>query len=179
MSHKNESRDTYEGVMSHMWTSHVTYMNESCHANQRVMSHKNELRDTCEWDTHTYETHTHMKEICHIYERVLLRKSMSPVKHLTKSCHTCEWVKSHIWMSHVTLVIESCHACEWVMSHMWISHVTDVSESYHTYEVDMGWLRWVGCLKIHVSLQNIGVFCRSLLQKIPIFLSILLIVATP
>ena len=44
---------------------------------------------------------------------------------------------------------------------------------------NMGWLRWVGCLKIYVSLQNIGLFCRSLLQKRPIFLSILLIVATP
>ena len=43
----------------------------------------------------------------------------------------------------------------------------------------MGWLRCVGCLKIYVSLQNIGLFCRSLLQKRPIFLSILLIVATP
>ena len=44
---------------------------------------------------------------------------------------------------------------------------------------DMGWLRWVGCLKIQVSLQNTGLFCRALLQKRPIFLSILLIVATP
>ena len=34
-------------------------------------------------------------------------------------------------------------------------------------------------LKIYVSLQNIGLFCRSLLQKRRIFLSILLIVATP
>jgi len=44
---------------------------------------------------------------------------------------------------------------------------------------DMGWLRLVGCLKIYVSLQNIGLFCRALLQKRHIFLSILLIVATP
>jgi len=43
----------------------------------------------------------------------------------------------------------------------------------------MGWLRWVGCLKIQVSLQNTGLFCRALLQQRPIFLSILLIVATP
>jgi len=42
----------------------------------------------------------------------------------------------------------------------------------------MGWLRLVGCLKIQVSLQNTGLFCRALLQKRPI-LSILLIVATP
>ena len=40
-------------------------------------------------------------------------------------------------------------------------------------------LRLVGCLKIYVSLQNIGLFCRALLQKRPICLSILLIVATP
>ena len=44
--------------------------------------------------------------------------------------------------------------------------------------ISMGWLRWVGCLKIQVSLQNTGLFCRALLQKRPIFLSILLIVAT-
>jgi len=43
----------------------------------------------------------------------------------------------------------------------------------------MGWLRWVGCLKIQVSLQNTGLFCRALLQKRSLFLSILLIVATP
>jgi len=44
---------------------------------------------------------------------------------------------------------------------------------------DMGWLRLVGCLKIQISLHNTGLFCRALLQKRPIFSSILLIVATP
>ena len=43
----------------------------------------------------------------------------------------------------------------------------------------MGWLPFIGCLKIQVSLQNIGLFCRALLQKRPIFLSILLMEATP
>ena len=43
----------------------------------------------------------------------------------------------------------------------------------------MGWLRLVGCLKIYVSLQNIGLFCRALLQKRPIFLRSQIIVATP
>ena len=50
---------------------------------------------------------------------------------------------------------------------------------YISRMLDMWWLQWVGCLKIYVSLQNIGLFCRSLLQKRPIFLSILLVVATP
>jgi len=30
--------------------------------------------------------------------------------------------------------------------------------------VYMGWLRLIGCFKIHVSLQNIGLFCRALLH---------------
>ena len=42
----------------------------------------------------------------------------------------------------------------------------------------IGWLRLVRCLKIYVSLQNIGLFCGALLHWRPAFLSILLIVAT-
>jgi len=59
------------------------------------------------------------------------------------------------------------------------SPVSSAKEPYILDKTDMGWLRWVGCLKIQVSLQNTGLFCRALLQKRPIFLSILLIVATP
>ena len=43
----------------------------------------------------------------------------------------------------------------------------------------MGWLRLVGSLKLYVSLKNIGLFCRALLQKRPMILRSLLIVATP
>jgi len=43
----------------------------------------------------------------------------------------------------------------------------------------MGWLRLVGSLKLYVSLGNIGLFCRALLQKRPILLRSLLMVATP
>jgi len=38
--------------------------------------------------------------------------------------------------------------------------------------------RLVGFLKLHVSLENVGLFCRALLQKRPIILRSLLIVAT-
>ena len=47
------------------------------------------------------------------------------------------------------------------------------------YRVGMGWLRFVGSLKLQVSLENIGLFCRALLQKRPIILRSLLIIATP
>ena len=43
----------------------------------------------------------------------------------------------------------------------------------------MGWLRLIECLKIQASFQMIGLFCRALLQKRPMFLSILLMEATP
>jgi len=36
-THMNESRHTYEQVMSHIWMSHVAHMNESCHVAQRLI----------------------------------------------------------------------------------------------------------------------------------------------
>jgi len=46
-------------------------------------------------------------------------------------------------------------------------------------DLAMGWLRLVISLKLYVSLENISLFCRALLQKRPIILRSLLIVATP
>ena len=38
-THINESRHTYEWVMSHMWMSHGTHVNESCHTYEWDMAH--------------------------------------------------------------------------------------------------------------------------------------------
>jgi len=80
VAHVNESRHTYEWVISHMWMSHVTHMNESSHTYEGVMSH------TCEWVmSHTYEwvmshinesCHTHMNETCHTYQCGLPKKTL-------------------------------------------------------------------------------------------------------
>ena len=43
----------------------------------------------------------------------------------------------------------------------------------------VGWLRWVGSPKLHVSFAEYSLFYRALLQKRPIILRCLLIVATP
>ena len=83
----------YEWVMSRIWMSHVTYMNESCHIYERVMSHI--------WMSHT----TYMNESCHIK---IWGLSFVTLRRL---------VMSHIWMSHVTHMNEPCHTYEWVMSH--------------------------------------------------------------
>ena len=81
--------------MPHIWVSHVTRMNESCHTM---------LQDNC----------------CnHIYEWVMPHVWMSHVTRMNESCHTMlqdnccnhiyEWVMPHIWVSHVTRMNESCH----------------------------------------------------------------------
>jgi len=54
------------------------------------------------------------------------------------------------------------------MSQVWLSHATL-----------MGWLRVVGWLKLQVSFAKYRLFYRALLQKRPVFLRSLLIVATP
>jgi len=43
----------------------------------------------------------------------------------------------------------------------------------------MGWLRLVGSLKLYVSFVEYSLFYRALLQKRPIILKSLLMVATP
>jgi len=93
---------TYDWVMSRIWMSYVTHMNESCHTFEWVMSHI--------WMSHV----THMNESCLTYEWVMSHIWMSQVSHMNESCHA--WMrphmneKSHMFMSHVT------HA--WVLSRM-------------------------------------------------------------
>ena len=81
--------------MSHIWMSHVTHMNESCHTYEWVMSHI--------WMSHT----THMNaSTSHTYEWVMFHIWMSHVTHMNESCHT--WMRQH-----VTHMNKSCHTHEW------------------------------------------------------------------
>ena len=113
----------YEWIMAHIWMSHVTHMEESCHTYGWVMSHI--------WMSHV----THMEESCHTYGWVMSHIWMSYVTHMDESCHTYGWVMSHMWMSHVThmndFLLEPayparpsvwhinkvCRAYEWVRLH--------------------------------------------------------------
>jgi len=111
----NESCYTYEWVMSHIWMSHVTHMNELCHTYEWVMSHT--------WMSHLI----HMNELSHVYvpyRQKGLLWSRSP------STALCISVMSRIGRRHVIHVNSS----EWVMSHIWMSHVAHMNESYHMNE---------------------------------------------
>ena len=59
----------------------------------------------------------------------------------------------------------------------YILHVCAYAYVY-TY-LCMGWLRWVGSLKLQVSFAEYSLFYRALLQKRPTILRCLLMVATP
>ena len=71
------------------------------------------------------------------------------------------------------------YACVYICTFMGASAAGDMGLFYRYNKTGMGWLRLVGSLKLYVSLKNIGLFCRALLQKRPIILRSLLIVATP
>ena len=84
-------------VMSHLWMSHVTLMNESCHTYEWVMSHI--------WMSHV----TLMNESCHTYETVMQHKCF----HLAPTVAVGAWM----CVCHVTHMNESCHTYETVMQH--------------------------------------------------------------
>jgi len=63
------ARDTYECVVPHVWMSHVTHMNESCHTYEWVMSHVWMSQDT------------QINESCHTHGRVMSHVWMSHVTH--------------------------------------------------------------------------------------------------
>jgi len=78
MWHLNQSRHiwmghfTYEWVMSHIWMSRVTHMDESWHTYERVIPHI--------WMSHV----THLNQSCHTYERVMSHIWTSHVTHICR-----------------------------------------------------------------------------------------------
>jgi len=101
---RDVSRHIYEWVMSHIWMSHVSYMNESCLTYEWVMSHV--------WMSHVSHTNDSM---CPTYEKVM------------DLCR--RWAVSPVWMRHVSYMNESCLTYECVMSYVWISHVSYTNDS--------------------------------------------------
>ena len=126
----------------------------------------------------TYKWHTsRLNETCHAWmSRVTNERAVWPItwSHVTdvtgpvpskEDWHTSGWHITYGWVvSSLTHTIESCHT----QSHTWQCCICD-----------MGWLRLVGSLKWQVSFAEYRLFHRALLQKRPIILGILLIVATP
>ena len=94
-SHVTHVNQSYEWVMSHVWTSHVTHMKESCHTYEGVTSHM--------LISHV----SRMNELCHTYESVMSHIWTSHVANAKQSCHTYERVMSHMLIIRVTNMHES------------------------------------------------------------------------
>jgi len=172
--------------------SHVTHMKESCHPNEWVMSRMwrshvsrmNDLYQICTCESHIYVTYTAKMSASVTVTNIW----MSHVTHMDKSCHTYGWVMSHMWMSHVKHVKESCHtyerslsisSCEkhicvtctaskcrrvsqsrtyeWDMPHTWMNHVTQVKERHVTYMNDLYHIR---TFETHICVMYTTRKCR-------------------
>jgi len=96
-----------------------------------------------------------------------------PVSYLTwgswNMCEHAQVTLLKLWNTEHIIDIEFVVRRFWDRSH----------RARTTVYVHMGWLRLVVSSKLYLSLENIGLFCRALLQKRPIILRSLLIVATP
>ena len=112
-----------ERVMSHIWMSHVTYVNEACHACKWIMSHtwirhvtqENEPCYTRGWGmSHTWMSQvTHENKLCHAY-------------HIHGSRTVDEWVTSHVPTN-----CGGWHQCSHGKQHTWFVNTCDMTHSNH------------------------------------------------
>jgi len=119
--------------MSHIWMSHVTHMNESCHAYEWVCN---------VWMSHFIDgwVVSYMDESCRIWMSHATNGWLMQTSHVTHTDESYNMRMSHIsygWvMSHMD---ESCHKWTshvingWVMPHLWIKLVTYESATWHMW----------------------------------------------
>jgi len=200
VTHMNEARHTYEWGTAHIWMRHVTHthayvvwrVDELCHTYAWVTSHSHVSHETYTgysrvviwvyvtwgmWMSHV----THMNESWHTYEWGALRMCMN---HGTRMWHTCA-------MTHGTRMSHTCAmtrrmsearcACACVASHIKETRSTTyrIWLEFLLCETGMRCLQLVGSLELQVSFAEYSLFYMALVQKRPIILRSLLIVATP
>jgi len=136
---------TCEWVMSHLWLSHVSHVNESCRMCTRhiqnwwvgtlcglLLVNRVCLASclTCECImSHIWKSYVAVYTCLLSTWQIGTLWGLLLVIHVSlvnESCLTREWVMSHLWMSHVSHVNGSCLSREWVMSHTWMGHVSHV-----------------------------------------------------
>ena len=128
VTHMNESCHTYEWVMSHIWMSHVTHTNESCHTYDWVMSHI--------WIIHATCSHTHLDAHYYYYTFVWW---MSHIPY--------EWAASHVprfmRLSHVPHEPRTEEISHNMSHYMWHdSFIWDMTHSHESCNSDMAHSSW-------------------------------------
>jgi len=135
-SHMDQSRHTYERVMSHIWMSHVTRMNESVTCACVCIENA---------DRHTHRYVRHDSFICLTYSSIC-----TPLYDMTPACLKVIWV---IWISlhwecilniaHVAFELytsDMAHSFVWhdssncaILTHPWLIHVCHITHSRVTH----------------------------------------------
>jgi len=125
-------------VMSHIWFTHVTDMNESYHTPGTRRR----------WREYDHISHvSHMIQSWHRYDWVMSHTWYSSPLGRINSYESCltynsimyiyDWVMSHTWYSSPLGRVrsyESCLTYDVVMSQKCMSHVTHMMQSCHIYE---------------------------------------------
>jgi len=137
----NESCHANEWVVSHIWMNHVTHMKIAWNSWVLICHMCTYCACACACVCHIWMSHaTNVNESGHTWK-------MSHVTHINESCHTyknmSELSDSHVPHVQILCVVcmrvsrinESCHTCDWVMLHKWMSHRTHMNESCHTHEI--------------------------------------------
>ena len=118
VTHMNESCDTYEWVMSHIWKHY--HMNGSCDRRERRVVRWG-LREGVSVQAVSWMIHvTRINESCHTYQWIMSHTSMSHVTHMNESCHMCDMTHSYVWHDSFMCVTWLIHMCD--MTHWYVWH---------------------------------------------------------
>jgi len=138
-----------QGLVAHIWMSHVTHMIESWHTNKWGMAHTWTCHGILQPVVREISHGTRMTSfihMAHIYKWTYHGIPQPLVK-------TDQGVVVQIWMSHVTHMtscIHTAHTYKWtyhgipqpvvktdqgLVAHIWMSYVTHMNESCHTYDL--------------------------------------------
>ena len=115
VTHANESHYPCRWVMSQIYMSHVTQMNDAF--SKPVDGHEGvkESRHTCEWvSLHAYKSHvTNRNETCHTNEQHLLLADSTWKKRVAQDAVAHDSVMSRTRMGHDTRIKLTCHTYGW------------------------------------------------------------------
>jgi len=167
-----KSSHTYKWVLSHIWMSRVSHINESRRIHEPCtirLTHINGSYQTYEWvvspisvshvtytkyvryDSHIFEgnctIHIGIRHVTHINESFHTYKWVN-VTHINESCHTYKRITSH-----ARPMYDMTHTHKWVLSHIWMSRVSYVIKSRHLHEPCTIWLTHI-CRQLHNSHRN-------------------------
>jgi len=135
--------------------------------------------------THSYIWMSRHRQICcvtHLWHFMQAICQHSKVWHDSFICvtwliHMYDMTYSYVWHDSFICVTWLIYMCYMTHPYMWNDSI--IHMKLYAWKSTMGWLRWVGSLKLQVSFAKEPYKTDDILQKRPIILRSLLTVATP